>query len=232
MPTYIIVPAAGGGTRMQQDTPKQYLPLDGQCILERTLHTLLSVPDIHQVIVALAPHDAYFDTLAICQQPRLTRITGGASRAASVLQALNHLTATAHADDWVLVHDAARPLVRLSDIATLRATLHDHPIGGILATPVSDTLKQVDTSLNIHSTIDRSILWRALTPQMARYGLLKAALSACLTQGIKPTDEAQALEQAGFTPRIVEGCSDNIKITYPMDLLLAEQIVRAGFGQG
>lgn len=225
--TYIIIPAAGGGTRMQQPTPKQYLSLAGKPVLEHTLTTLLAVPDIAGLVIALAPDDLFFAHLTSATHPRITQVHGGDSRAASVLNALNALTPIAQPHDWVLVHDAARPLVRLSDIAQLRTTLQDHPVGGILATPVTDTLKQSNAQGHICATVARDALWRALTPQMCRYGLLKQALNHCLQANIAITDEAMALESLGHTLQIIEGAFDNIKITYPIDLLIAEQLLPA-----
>jgi len=223
--TYIIVPAAGGGTRMQQPIPKQYLNLAGKPVLEHTLTTLLAIPFIARVVVALSSDDLFFNSLASATHPRLTQVQGGNSRASSVLNALNALSTIAEPHDWVLVHDAARPLVTLKDIDHLRVTLANHPIGGILATPVTDTLKQSDAQLKTCLTVARDTLWRALTPQMCRYGLLKQALSHCLNANLGITDEAMALETLGQTMQIVEGSADNIKITYPIDLLIAEQLL-------
>ena len=223
--TYIIVPAAGGGRRMQHSTAKQYLTLAGKPILEHTLATLLAVPDIQQVLVALSLDDQQFNHLPSAKHPRLMTLIGGNSRAESVLNALQSLSAVATAQDWILVHDGARPLVSLSDIAQLRHLLIDHPIGGILATPVTDTLKQVNAEQQIQTTLARETLWRALTPQLCRYGLLTHALKHCLNQQIAITDEAMALEQCGHSLQVVEGSSDNIKITYPIDLALAEQVL-------
>ncbi len=223
--TYIVVPAAGTGARMQQNLPKQYALLAGQPILARTLTTLLAVPDVQQVIVALAADDAHFDTLIALDDPRLSRVIGGANRAESVLSALNYLSANDH--DWVLVHDAARPLISLEDIAKLRISLAAHSVGGILATPVTDTLKHVDEHHTIHHTVNRKNLWRALTPQLCRYGLLKHALTQCLLEQRTITDEAMALELCGHPMQIIEGSANNIKITYPMDLLIAEQVLSA-----
>lgn len=223
--TYIIVPAAGEGTRMQQNMPKQYLELAGKAVLEHTLNALLAIPHIQHIVVALAPDDVFFEHLSASRHPRVMRVNGGTSRAASVLNALNALRTEAQAHDWILVHDAARPLVRQEDIHQLRTTLADHPVGGILASPVTDTLKRVGADLQIQQTLERDTLWRALTPQMCRYDLLKSALTTCLSKNIPVTDEAMALEYGGLNLQIVEGASDNIKITYPIDLLLAEQIL-------
>lgn len=213
---------------MQHTLAKQYLPLAGVPILERTLQTLLQVKAV-AIVVALAEEDRYFDQLTSSHHPKIQRVTGGATRAASVLAALQLLAAKAHPEDWVMVHDAARPLVSLSDIEHLQQRLIDHPVGGILATPVTDTIKQVDAQGNIQLTLARHTLWRALTPQLCRFGLLQQALSHCLHHQLEITDEAMALECCGHSPAIVEGSASNIKITYPMDLLIAEQGIKAGY---
>ncbi len=225
--TYIVVPAAGTGTRLHQSLPKQYAMLAGQAILTHTLTTLLAIPDVQQLIIALAADDTHFDALITIDDARLSRVIGGASRAESVLSALNHLTA--NDDDWVLIHDAARPLISLNDIAKLRMKLAKHPVGGILATPVTDTLKHVDQHGTIQHTVNRKTLWRALTPQMCRYGVLKQALTQCLLEQQTITDEAMALERCGYSMQIIEGSATNIKITYPIDLLVAEQLIKATF---
>lgn len=220
---YIVVPAAGGGHRMQQAIPKQYLHLSGKAIVERSLDALLSLEPM-SITVALAADDTRFVQLGCAKDPRVHSILGGNSRAASVLNALHHLSSVAKTDDWVLVHDAARPLVKACDLARLVARLANHPVGGLLATPAIDTLKQVDPHGSVIKTLARQGIWRALTPQMARFSLLRAAIERCLTDGVDPTDEAMALEYNGYHPLIVEGSADNIKITHAIDLIIAEQL--------
>jgi 2-C-methyl-D-erythritol 4-phosphate cytidylyltransferase len=221
--TFIIVPAAGIGSRMQAEVPKQYLRLNGIAILERTLQTLCSVPDIARIVIAIAKSDNYFAELPSAK--RVQQVIGGATRAESVLAALEILSDEAQPDDWVLVHDAARPLITLSDIAKLRHAVATHPAGGILATPIADTLKQVDPHLTILCTLPRAQIWRALTPQMCRYGLLQKALHKAFQQQQEITDEAMALEQLGYALQIVEGDARNLKITTPLDLALAESLL-------
>ncbi len=217
---WAIVPAAGVGKRMQANKPKQYLPLSGQTVLEKTLERLLQADVFSAIAVAISKEDPFWPTLAISRHKKVITAAGGKERADSVLSGLKSLKDQAADDDWVLVHDAARPCLTCSDIQTLINTLQDDAVGGILASPSSDTLKQVSHT-NIIKTIDRSMIWKALTPQMFRYRLLKRALEE--TEGNpNVTDEASALEIIGLTPKIVEGRTDNIKITRPEDLALAQ----------
>ncbi|KJV05772.1 2-C-methyl-D-erythritol 4-phosphate cytidylyltransferase [Methylocucumis oryzae] len=216
---WAVVPAAGVGKRMQADRPKQYLLLAGKPVLEQTLIRLLSANIFSQIAVAITPGDPYWPELAIVNDTRIITAPGGTERADSVLSGLNALADKASDQDWVFVHDAARPCLTAMDIYLLRDELANEPVGGILALPSHDTLKQVDAR-SIMQTIDRNTIWRALTPQMFRYGLLKQALTE--TAGNPAiTDEASALELLGYTPKIVAGRPDNIKITRPEDLALA-----------
>lgn len=215
-----IVPAAGVGKRMQSDKPKQYLELAGTPVIEHTLMRLLSAGIFEAVAVAISREDPYWPALKISRHPAIVTAPGGKERADSVLSGLNSLRDKAADEDWVLVHDAARPCLTVDDMHKLIDNLADEEVGGILALPSHDTLKNVREN-RIAGTLDRSHVWRALTPQMFRYGLLKRALEAA--QGNPAvTDEASALELGGFHPRIVEGRPDNIKITRPEDLALAQ----------
>lgn len=217
---FAVVPAAGVGKRMQADRPKQYLPLRNQTVIEHTLARLLQADVFNTIAVAISLEDPYWPDLEISKHPKILTAPGGKERADSVLSALKSLENQAQKDDWVLVHDAARPCITSSDIHKLIATLKDDATGGILALPSHDTLKQVG-GFNIQGTLDRRTVWRALTPQMFRYGVLKQALEQ--TQGnLAITDEASALELTGLPAKIVEGRPDNIKITQPEDLLLAQ----------
>ncbi len=211
-----VVPAAGIGSRMGASCPKQYLPLAGKTILEHTLDALLSHSAIAQVIVALAPHDTWFETLSVARDPRILRVQGGAERAYSVLNALHVTTGP-----WVLVHDAARPCLTHGDLDELIAAAMGSG-GAILGSRVRDTMKRTDGAGNIVATVDRDGLWHALTPQMFPTGTLKRALEEGLALGALITDEASAMERAGFTVKMVEGRADNIKVTRPEDLSLAE----------
>lgn len=216
---WAVVPAAGVGKRMQADRPKQYLPLLGQTVIEHTLQRLLASDAFQAIAVAISVDDPYWPELAIAHHPAVITAPGGKERSDSVLSALQALEDKASDQDWVLVHDAARPCITREDIHLLLERLDQHPVGGILALSSHDTLKQVDGN-NIVLTVNRQRIWRALTPQMFRYGMLRSALQQ--TEGNPAvTDEASALELLGFKPGIVEGRADNIKITRPEDLALA-----------
>ena len=217
---WAIVPAAGIGSRMQSDRPKQYLSLNGKTVLEQTLTRLLALPLFEKIIVAVSPIDQTWSTLPMANHGRIGQVVGGAERCDSVLNGLRHLSEIADADDWVLVHDVARPCVTVAQIKNLIDTVSDHSVGGILAIPVSDTLKKVQ-GVDISSTVDRSDIWQAQTPQMFRLKPLLDALSTGLEQGVAMTDEASAMEWAGHKPIVVESSRDNIKITRPEDLALA-----------
>ena len=222
-----LVPAAGVGTRMGTELPKQYLRLCGLTILEHSLMRLLHMPCIEGVMVVLNPEDQAWSELPVFNDARVRIVQGGAERSESVLNGLRELKTRLHPDDWVLVHDAARPCVRPEDLENLVNVLTEHAVGGILGAPVRDTIKSVaSTGKEIQATVDRSSLWRAFTPQMFRFQLLLDALEQALQQGLSVTDESSAVEAAGHTPLMVEGRSDNIKVTTPEDLLLAETVVQ------
>ena len=222
---WIIVPAAGIGSRMGASCPKQYLPLLRKTVIEHTLESLLGLPDIAGIYLALGSDDSYWNKLPLAQNSRINRVAGGAERCDSVLNALEQLSAHALPNDWVLVHDAARPCIFAQTILYLIDQVKDHPVGGILGVPASDTLKQVTDSL-IDATVDRRFLWQAQTPQMFRFGLLRDCLQRGLGEGKLITDESSALETYGYQPLMVQGRSDNIKITRPEDLTLAAMILQ------
>jgi 2-C-methyl-D-erythritol 4-phosphate cytidylyltransferase len=177
-------------------------------------------------VVAVGARDGWWDTLPCAALSKLRRVQGGAERCHSVLNALSALSAFAADDDWVLVHDAARPCLRAADIDRLLDTLASHPVGGILAVPVRDTIKRGDAEGKITATVDRNGLWQAQTPQMFRLATLRSALERVLAAGRIVTDEAQAVELDGGRPVLVEGHVDNIKITQPQDMKLAELFLR------
>jgi 2-C-methyl-D-erythritol 4-phosphate cytidylyltransferase len=215
-----IVPAAGVGKRMNADRPKQYLLLSERTVIEQTLSRLIAAQVFEKIVVAISEGDPYWDELPISKHEKIIRANGGKERADSVLNALAEIEHQANENDWVLVHDAARPCITTQDIKMLISELEHDEIGGVLALSSHDTLKDVD-GVQILSTHDRNRIWRALTPQMFRLGALKNALE--INQGNHAiTDEASALEIQGFSPKIVEGRSDNIKITRPEDLALAQ----------
>ncbi|MDT8402964.1 2-C-methyl-D-erythritol 4-phosphate cytidylyltransferase [Sulfuriflexus sp.] len=218
---WVVIPAAGIGSRMQADCPKQYLDLQGKTVLEQTLAHFLHHPRIHGIVVAVAEHDTTWPTLYIDTDKPLHTVIGGSERCHSVLNALNFLEDKTRNTDWVLVHDAARPCLRRGDLDKLMITMAQHPQGGILAVPVRDTLKRVDVACIIEETVDRVSLWHALTPQMFHVGMLREALEKAIADGVLVTDEASAMEYAGYNPLVVEGYADNIKITRPEDLALA-----------
>jgi len=221
---WALVPAAGIGKRMGSAVPKQYLPLAGRPVITHALATLLAHPRLAGVVVAIGAEDEWWPTVAaeLAVAKPLRVVTGGAERCHSVLNGLEALRQRAAPTDWVLVHDAARPCLATEELDRLLAELADDPVGGLLAVPVRDTLKQADVAGRVAATVDRSRLWHALTPQMFRLGMLQEALSAARARGLLVTDEAAAMEAAGYAPRLVEGRADNLKITRPEDLALAE----------
>lgn len=218
---WAVVPAAGSGRRMGSDIPKQYLALRGRRVIDHTLLRLANHPRIEAVFVAVASDDPYWSVPTGTAAPIHT-CTGGEERCHSVLNGLERLREVAAAEDWVLVHDAARPCLRDEDIDRLLDTLADHPVGGLLGLPVADTVKRSDAAGTVLETVSREGLWRALTPQLFRVGVLREALAAAVAAGRLVTDEAAAMELAGHWPKMVEGHPDNIKITRPGDLPLAE----------
>ncbi|MEB0039640.1 MULTISPECIES: 2-C-methyl-D-erythritol 4-phosphate cytidylyltransferase [unclassified Pseudomonas] len=216
---WAIIPAAGIGARMAADRPKQYLQLGGLTILEHSLACFLDHPQLLGLVISLAVDDPYWPTLACAADPRIQRAAGGKERADSVLNALLLLHANgAHDDDWVLVHDAARPNLSRGDLNKLLSELADDPVGGLLAVPARDTLKRADSRGRVTETVDRSFIWLAYTPQMFRLGALHRALADSLVSEVSITDEASAMEWSGQSPRLIEGRSDNIKVTRPEDL--------------
>ncbi|OEY67816.1 2-C-methyl-D-erythritol 4-phosphate cytidylyltransferase [Marinobacter sp. X15-166B] len=221
---WLVVPAAGVGQRMQADCPKQYLSLHGRFVLDITLARMLSALEFAGCMVALNANDPWWPASEASKSPEIRHCVGGAERVDSVLAALRALSGTAQPDDWVLVHDVARPCVAPEDVQRLVRTLWEHPTGGLLAAPVSDTLKRVAGN-RVVDTVDRQQLWRALTPQMFRFGALQRALEQALTEAVAVTDEASAMEHLGRQPVVIAGRPDNIKITLPEDLLLAEFIL-------
>jgi len=224
---YAIVPAAGSGSRFGSDIPKQYLPLAGQPLLHHTLAALCHHSAIDRVWVVLSPEDEHWhrhDWSSLGAKLE-TIFQGGATRADSVAAGLRAAQLAAE-DDWILVHDAARPCLAAAHIDALVGELADDPVGGILAVPVADTLKRADDQQRVAATVSRDGLWQAQTPQMFRYGLLRDALE----QHRQVTDEAGAIEAAGLVPRLVKGDASNLKVTYPADLGLAEAILRSRLG--
>lgn len=216
---WVVIPAAGIGSRMRADRPKQYLALAGRTILEHTLHCFLDHPRLRGLVLSLAADDPWWPTLSCAGDPRIQRAEGGTERADSVLAGLLQLIELgAQPDDWVLVHDAARPNLSRSDLDLLLQELADDPVGGLLAVPARDTLKRTGADGRVAETVDRSLIWQAYTPQMFRLAALHRALADALVADVAVTDEASALEWAGLAPKLVEGRADNLKITRPEDL--------------
>ena len=220
---YAIVPAAGSGARFGSETPKQYLPLAGRPLIFHTLAALCRHPAIARVWVVLSPGDEWWREYdwSVLGSKLETVFCGGATRAESVANGLKAASLAAQDDDWMLVHDAARPCLSAAMLDALVAELAQDPVGGILAVPVADTLKRADAAQRVAETVPRDGLWQAQTPQMFRYGLLQKALAA--TRDV--TDEAGAIEALGLAPRLVKGDGSNLKVTYPADLALAEAIL-------
>lgn len=210
-----VIPASGVGSRMGADRPKQYLYLRGKTILEHTLSAFLAYTAIDEIVIAVSESDPYYANIPLLKHEKIRLVFGGATRAESVFNALK----TVSDEAWVLVHDAARPLLKRSDLDKLLQITD--PNGAILAVPEIDTIKRAKAG-KIIGTEDRSSLWHALTPQFFPNATLKQALQSAFEHGKTVTDEASAMELAGFSPLLVEGRSDNIKITRPEDLALAE----------
>ncbi len=221
---WALIPAAGVGRRFGGPTPKQYLELGGRRIIDHVLALFLAHPAISGCVVALDPQDPYWPSGAFANDPRVRRAPGGAERCHSVRNALAVLAQEAAAEDWVLVHDAARPCLRKEDLDALLAALVDEPVGALLAVPVHDTVKQAQSAASerIERTVPRADLWRAYTPQAFRLGMLHQALEVARAANALVTDDAAALELQGLAPRLIAGHADNIKITQPEDLALAE----------
>lgn len=222
-PLWVIIPAAGSGNRFGGGTPKQYLPLSGRSVIEWAISPFLRRPDIAGIAVVLAPEDELWREMA----PRTNRVftvTGGDERAQSVLNGLRAIGTRADQQDWVLVHDAARPCLTDEDLQRLIETVGQDDVGGLLAVPARDTLKRSEGE-RVRETIDRGVVWHALTPQMFRLGPLTDALEAAMAAGAAVTDESSAMEMAGARPRLVPGRGDNIKVTRPEDLPLADFIL-------
>lgn len=214
-----VLPAAGIGSRMQAECPKQYLSVGGKTLIEHSIRALLQSGRVTQVIVALSPHDTQFAQLPIASDPRIRVVAGGAERAESVMAGLD----VAGNSGWVLVHDAARPCLHPDDLNNLLAISATSHVGGILAAPVRDTMKRGEPGLAaIAHTVERQDLWHALTPQFFPLELLKTCLRRALDEGATVTDEASAMEYCGFHPMLIPARADNIKVTRPEDLALAE----------
>lgn len=226
---WVIIPAAGIGSRMQADKPKQYLDIENKTILEHTVRCFLEHPAFDEVYVGISPQDQYFERYKLHEKQGIKTFQGGKERADTVLNGLNYLSDQAAEQDWIWVHDAARPCLSPTEIDTLIRELSRTEIGLVLGVPISDSLKRIslDEQLNglpkIAETVDRTGLWRAMTPQIFKYSELKTALRYCEEEGIVVTDESSALEKKGLSALMVHGFEQNIKVTLPTDLLKVQE---------
>ena len=225
--TWAVVPAAGVGSRFGAALPKQYMQVDGEPLVAHALRALLLHPAVEGVVVALAEGDAHWPGWTELQGKPVVTCVGGESRADSVLAGLAALPASVRADDFVLVHDAARPNLSQADLQQLLERGRADPVGAILAAPVRDTLKLAGDDGGIDATQPRERLWRALTPQLFRRLQLSRALQAAHDAGVAITDEAMAMERQGHRPLLVEGSEDNLKVTTPADLALMAFLLRS-----
>ncbi len=229
---WAIVPAAGRGQRFGGALPKQYVEVAGQPLIAHSLQTLLTHPVVCGAVVALAADDPWWPGWSSLAGKPLLRVAGGESRAASVLAALHALPDDVRADEFVLVHDAARPNLRHEDLAALLERGRNDPVGAILAAPVRDTLKRAGDDGGIDVTEPRDRLWRALTPQLFRRLQLTRALESARDAGVEVTDESMAMERQGMRPLLVEGDEDNFKITTASDLARFEFVLSRRPGKG
>ncbi len=229
---WAIIPAAGRGSRFASERPKQYMPLAGRTVIEHSASALLAEPQISAVLFALHPSDEQFSSLPLSHHPRVRAVVGGSERADSVEMALLTLRGEASDADWVLVHDAARPCLASADLSALIQATLSQQRGGLLAAPIVDTVKRAGQANEVEETLDRSGLWRALTPQVFRYGELVSSLRYCREHRLTVTDEASAIEHCGGSVQLVAGSAANIKVTYPEDLALAEFYLQAQSREG
>jgi 2-C-methyl-D-erythritol 4-phosphate cytidylyltransferase len=225
---WVIVPAAGSSRRMTNAAvPKQYLQLCGRSVIEWAVAPFIERSDCERIVVVIAAEDRLWSQQSCARHPKILTATGGAERVDSVRAGLRALAQHAAQDDWVLVHDAARPCLRTVDLSRLIDDLANDSVGGLLGAPVVDTLKRADAGERVAATVSRASLWRALTPQMFRYDVLDRALRTAQESGAPPTDEAQAIEALGLQPRLISGDPDNIKITLAEDIERAARLLQA-----
>jgi 2-C-methyl-D-erythritol 4-phosphate cytidylyltransferase len=223
---WAIVPAAGTGSRMQANKPKQYLEIFGQPIIALTLGKLISTKRFSKIVVALNESDSYWSSLGLTKSADINTVIGGETRMHSVLAGLHSFANLAKSEDWVLVHDAARPNISVQLIEKLIISLSDDKVGGLLGLPVTDTVKQVSFSGEVEASLLREKIWLAQTPQMFRYGLLRDAIEDALQQGVILTDESSALERMGYRPKMVLGEATNIKVTTMDDLAILSRGIK------
>ena len=222
---FALVLAAGQGTRIGDAVPKQYLPLAGKPMMFHSIEALCAVSRVEKVFVVLAPMDRHWGSHDWSALPEKVEAAfcGGAHRAESVLNTLKHLESRIGAGDWVMVHDAARPCIMTELVEQFLDEVGEDPVGGLLAMPVADTLKRADEYQRVEATVPRAKLWRAQTPQLFRYAMLRKGLE----KNPAATDEAEAVESLGHEPRLAEGENSNIKVTFAEDIVLAELILQS-----
>ena len=220
---FAMVLAAGQGTRIGDAVPKQYLPVAGKPMMFHSIEALAAVSRIERLFVVLAPLDRHWgqhDWSALPEKVEAA-FCGGAHRAESVLNTLKHIESRVGADDWVLVHDAARPCIMTELVEQFLDEIGEDPIGGLLAMPLADTLKRADEDQRVTQTVSRAGLWRAQTPQLFRYSVLRKGIEKTPLA----TDESEAVESLGHSPRLAEGENSNIKVTFAEDIVIAELIL-------
>ncbi|MBK51602.1 MAG: 2-C-methyl-D-erythritol 4-phosphate cytidylyltransferase [Gammaproteobacteria bacterium] len=232
MAIWAIVPAAGQGKRMGASVPKQHLPINGKTVLQYSLERLARVRALAGLVLVLHPDDGTPMSADLPDTLPVLIARGGNERCHSVLNALNILESKSASDDWILVHDAARPCLRAAEVDGLLEAVCNHDVGGLLAAPVSDTLKKVNDKGEVVGTVSRSLLHKALTPQVFRFNILRRALKLAAKQNTIMTDESAAVESLGLSPLVVRGSTDNIKITHTSDLFLAELIIKRQISLG
>jgi 2-C-methyl-D-erythritol 4-phosphate cytidylyltransferase len=215
---WVVIPAAGVGARMGVDIPKQYISINDKTIIEYTIDCFIERDEIEGVVIAISKTDEYWPDMEISSHRKIITAPGGDERYQSVFNGLKVLQDKADDNDWVLVHDAARPCLSQSAIDRLMINLRKNDVGGILALPCRDTMKRANESGDIVETVERDSLWHAQTPQMFKYGKLKTAIEKVLSEDIVVTDEAMAMEFSGYKPMLVQGHQENIKVTHKDDL--------------
>lgn len=224
---WAVIPAAGVGSRCKGARAKQYTPLLGMPMISHTLRPFLAHAAIEKVVVVLHPEDQHWATLPESHSPKVITTLGGATRCDSIENGLDALSDLAAPNDWVLLHDAARPCIRSQAIERLLSTVGSHPVGGLLGVPVTDTLKRVNAAGEVTLTLPRETTWRAQTPQLCRYALLREAIAKAKAEAVILTDDVAALEHSGLKPLMVLGDVSNLKVTYPEDFAIAAQYLEA-----
>ena len=215
---WVVIPAAGVGSRMGVDKPKQYISINNKTIIEHTIDCFIDREEIEKIVIAISKEDEFWPTLAISNHDKIVTAPGGEERYQSVLNSLQALSGKTENNDWVMVHDAARPCLNQSAIDRLIIELRTHDVGGILAMPCRDTMKRANDAGEIDKTVERDSLWHAQTPQMFKYGMLLSAIEDALKNKTVVTDESMAIERMGFKPMLVPGHQENMKLTHKDDL--------------